>query len=646
METRPVVLGKDANDETAGDSIRILAPDGSPAKEVRVVIAANRYAGNVLLSEDTKVFPLISGVTLSYPGLGTFQSALKPTELAGEAVIKRSSLGKAEFLVVWNELGFHQLVIAQLAGLKEVKLQPWSGLDLQVRHGDQWLANCEIDVSCNSTGDGIHQGVPVIVVGSTDEKGRLELQRVPPGALRIGRKTAEKKFQNTTTFVSPRTTTALAHPGAVLEVTQGGNGQTVKGKLQLSGFLPEAFQAELTTDDRREVFDFGVDADGNFAIEDVPTGKFALRFRTIKPFNTFATHEFECPGKPNDPPFSVGTLEANQNMAEQPAREDIQRNWMPTKIAMARTSEPIRNIDYAGDYLTGHYVLRSAAGQVLLDLADVNMPGGWTSASAHFDLDARNQRLALLAREAGGKQYLSVMSDRGEPLWTRQLNSRASHHVAIDTKTGNLWLLVNNSRSGRTVKVFSPDGTHLQSHETNAFTLSYCESDHTFWLGGQLEVKKVSAKDGSELATYKLPEGIFSINQMVSCSDGSVLAGERAHPDVPGSANRLWHIDAQGKPISAVDLGNLYIQTQAPQPFGDDYIASARRRVGWLGAYEDEDLLIRISGDLKTVRKISKLEEEVVHTNAPGQVWLAHGNKRWLVTWDKDGKVDAREVGK
>ncbi len=93
--------------------------------------------------------------------------------------------------------------------------------------------------------------------------------------------------------------------------------------------------------------------------------------------------------------------------------------------------------------------------------------------------------------------------------------------------------------------MLDPEGKLLQSHDHNAFTLSYCESDNSFWLGGQRDIKKVDAKDGRVLSTFELPQGIFAIDPLTPRSDGGVLACEGAHPNMPKSANRLWHIDAQ-----------------------------------------------------------------------------------------------------
>lgn len=637
VETRPVIVSEDANNN-ADDSIRVLAPDGSPAKDVRVAVAPNSYEATVLLSADAQLFPLAGPVTMSYPGLASVRKVLKPIVLDGNSVIKKSTLGKGEYLVAWNDQGFHHIVFSRLVGLKELKLQSWSGLDLQVRNGQQPLAKCDIEVTCRCTSDGVHQGTAVETTGTTDEQGRLVLSRVPPGALVISHKTFIKTFQNTTTTISPRSITVLAHPGEVVEVKQGGDGQRVEGKLQLSGYSPNAFTGELLVNDRREVFNFQIEDDGSFGIDDVPAGKHELSFRLMNPYKFYASYSFQFPGNAADPPFSVGTIEPKQdrseNTANQPVGEVIKRNWIPTKLSLAPTSEPIRWIDS----LANHYVLRSHDGKILLDLTDMPVPPGWSSGSALFDLDLHHHRLTLLMRDADN-QYLCVMSDRGEPLWTRFLNPLGSHRVAFDSRTGNIWLLSNSSLDDSKVEVLDSEGRLLQSHNDNAFTLSYCESDNTFWFGGQREIKKVDAKDGRVLASFDMPEGIFTVDQLRSGSDGSVLACEGAHPNISKSANRLWHIDAQGKLIAATDIGSLAIKGVAPQAFGQDYIASATQRLGWLGAWERKELLIRISSDLKTVRKITKLEDEVVNTDKPGVAWLRTEDKRLLVNWDKTGKV-------
>lgn len=637
VETRPVIVSEDANNK-ADDSIRVLAPDGSPAKDVRVAVAPNSYEATILLSEDAQLFPLTGPVTMSYPGLASVRKVLKPMVLDGNSVIKKSTLGRGEYLVAWNDQGFHHIVFPRLVGLKELKLQSWSGLDLQVRNGQQPLAKCDIEVTCRCTSDGVHQGTAVEIAGTTDEQGRLLLSRVPSGALVISHKTFIKTFQNTTTTISPRSITVLAHPGEVIEVKQGGGGQRVEGKLQLSGYSPHAFTGELSVNDRHEVFNFQIADDGSFAIDDVPAGKHELIVRRMRPFDLYAELSFQCPGNPTAPPMSLGTIEPKQDRREkQPNKPvgELKRDWIPPRLSSAPTSKPIRRIDFTAK----HYVLLSEEGEKQLELTERPVPPGWSSSSALSDLDPHHQRLAFLVRDPDNAQYLCVMDDRGKPLWTRSLSPLESHRVAFDSRTGNIWLLSKGSLADGKVEVLDPDGKLLQSHNDNAFTLSYCESDNSFWLGGQRDIKKVDAKDGRVLASFDMPEGIFTVDQLRSGSDGSVLACEGAHPNVSNSANRLWHIDAQGKLIAATDIGNLAIKGVAPQAFGQDYIASATQRLGWLGAWERKELLIRISSDLKTVRKITKLEDEVVNTDKPGVAWLRTEDKRLLVNWDKNGKV-------
>ncbi len=94
--------------------------------------------------------------------------------------------------------------------------------------------------------------------------------RVPPVHSLSPAKTVIKTFQNTTTTISPRLTTVLAHPGEVVEVKQGGGGERVEGKLHLSGYSSKAFTGQLFVNDRREVFDFHIEDDGSFGIDDVP----------------------------------------------------------------------------------------------------------------------------------------------------------------------------------------------------------------------------------------------------------------------------------------------------------------------------------------------------------------------------------------
>ncbi len=629
-----------ANQENTDDSLTVLAPDGSRARNVKMALASSRNC-SVVLSGDSE--PISAGNTL-----------LKPTTLADDAQIDLASLKGSQFIILWNELGFLQLSTNRLPETKSLKLQPWGSLDLTILEGDQPLARYPVSISKWNTSEGMHAGAHVFIAGFTDKDGKLYLPQVPPGALSIDRNNRRFQYRSVSSTICERSTSLILQPGEHVEFSQGGKGRTVTGELQFAAAY-EGMPGELTVDQRKEVFSFILGPDGRFSIPDVPSGQCELTFRPIgSPSKSYYRQRFECLDNPNELSLDLGVIEAKDHRqtrveASQHAINSLTAGSIPTKESVTLSSEPIAVITTISDGPTGsgsrplaHYAFLDKQGKLIFELKDVSTPAMWASNSAQAALDKLNHRIAFLIDHDNVQPALCVMSDHGKPLWTRWLDPAKNYRVAIDEQSGHIWLAVIESISDSRIEVLDVEGNRLKEYDLNAFTLSYSRTDQSFWLGGQRLITKVD-RDGQTIAKYELPDGIFVVHYLQPLADGGVLACESAHADLPGSANRVWRLDSKCSLLGAVDLGATYLHEMAPQPFGNDFIVAGDYRQGYLGAAKSRQQVLRISGDLKTLRIIDDLNSETISNPAQvGEVWLNWAGQLHHVSWDSQGKITAK----
>ena len=118
----------------------------------------------------------------------------------------------------------------------------------------------------------------------------------------------------------------------------------------------------------------------------------------------------------------------------------------------------------------------------------------------------------------------------------------AQHAYAL-TSTGTIY--------GEAILLIDPrDGTVLDEADQGGFDLVVDGGHEAIWIVGA-DIKKLNLAMERQLAIDPIGWSAVSVD---FTSDGSAWVAERAHPDVPGSANRLLKISPDGSVVQTVPL--------------------------------------------------------------------------------------------
>jgi hypothetical protein len=170
----------------------------------------------------------------------------------------------------------------------------------------------------------------------TNTNGFFEFDSVPPGRVRIGR-----LLRLSTRVTSPSHVADInVEPGQTLNVTIGGSGQPVIGKVivpvnykapvnfacSYNSILLRQPESKTAEDMQQRSYAFEINSDGTFRIEDIPAGTYNLRISLHERFLKTYGSRSDCIGQVNydfvipqmvdgfsDKPFDIGTLELEMN---------------------------------------------------------------------------------------------------------------------------------------------------------------------------------------------------------------------------------------------------------------------------------------------------------------------------------------------
>ncbi len=243
-------------------------------------------AAHVILVTADKTVQFVEG----YATLGGAQQVR--TDVRGRFELRPLDNAAAALLVVVHARGYTEVPLEQLRDDQPIRLQAWARLEVTMRRGHAPLPNAILEFD---PADHEQRGVSVFsygLAGQTDAEGRLVLDRVVPrrGVLiyRLVQPmpAAPRVYQE-------RSQTIELVPGQTAQVTLGGTGRTIQGRIVLPPDPPltrpplthrwaynEAGQLRTAdtewNDPNHRLYHFLIDENGRFQIPDVPGGKYEL----------------------------------------------------------------------------------------------------------------------------------------------------------------------------------------------------------------------------------------------------------------------------------------------------------------------------------------------------------------------------------
>jgi DNA-binding beta-propeller fold protein YncE len=263
---------------------------------------------------------------------------------------------------------------------------------------------------------------------------------------------------------------------------------------------------------------------------------------------------------------------------------------------------------------------RDADGRVLHTLEEFHV--SQSVGAAHVvAIDRQRNRVYVCENVA---HCVTALDLHGRKLW--RVDQIDADTLAVDPKTGNLWCSGGpNLSSGATV-VLDAQGNEVASYPDHGIDIAYDPKTDGFWLVGY-GIKKLS-REGKVL--FERPhEGWACVSVAVYPNDGSVWIGERNHPDVAHSRNRLWHLDASGNVLLSEPLDELNPYAVACDPkSGTVYVANLRSSI------------LRFSADGRPQPPASIPVTAVSVSPSSGQLWATTATE--LLRLDHAGAVQSR----
>ncbi len=283
----------------------VLQPDGRPAENAKVLL----NTANDSLFANTP-----GGEFFTRPGVLTQRTGK-------DGAFRFDAAEELNRLLATHPTGFASVTVGEFLRAKEIRLLPWARVEGILRVGGKPLANERVSVkspinwaSANTPGQNSHL---LVFSTSTDAAGRFSFTNLPPGDYLLYR--TPHVVMGTSTVESHRLPFDLS-AGETKRIDYGFGGRRVVGHVETSApvdwqndsqvlalKLPEpppapnyyAFADHKEFEKARNAygqlpavreharkeqqFQLVFDREGNFKMDDVPPGTYALRLRVTKP---------------------------------------------------------------------------------------------------------------------------------------------------------------------------------------------------------------------------------------------------------------------------------------------------------------------------------------------------------------------------
>jgi hypothetical protein len=229
-------------------------------------------------------------------------------------------------IIVLHDEGYLELGESELSESSELTLQPWATVTGKVFIGKNQASNETVQLGFDRPYDRNQPRIYHDYQAVTDSNGSFVLEHVPPGEARISR--SIKISDRIRTFSHSMSVEVKA--GETVNVTIGGTGRPVTGKVEVPDYLKEKFDWQNTDYGLRvdssngpyRQFGFKIEGDGSFRIDDIPAGNYYLYVNAYEPaadprafrgkrIGSLSRHFNipEMPGGRSDEPLELGVLE-------------------------------------------------------------------------------------------------------------------------------------------------------------------------------------------------------------------------------------------------------------------------------------------------------------------------------------------------
>jgi peroxiredoxin/protocatechuate 3,4-dioxygenase beta subunit len=248
---------------TPGLSGIVLLPDGQPATGAEIAVATEKNRVSLNLGRFNRRRN-ISTVATGPDGRFTLPSR-----------------DNKFLLIAVSDAGYADALSDDFAKSPRLVLQPWGQIEGGVRIGPRSGSDQEVMFQpFRSEGKGrfVSHGYST----QTDDRGRFRFDRVIPGPGRVSRVVVTKIGGGASRHMPCWPEPVFIKPGQIVQVTIGGKGRPVTGRIVIGG-TPES-PVDWTLNEPVEItvgggwFASKIDKDGRFRVEDIPAGKCVLSF--------------------------------------------------------------------------------------------------------------------------------------------------------------------------------------------------------------------------------------------------------------------------------------------------------------------------------------------------------------------------------
>ena len=253
-----------------------------------------------------------------------------------------------------SEAGYADVSSEEFAKSGKLVLQPWGRIEGGVRIGSRIGSDQEVMFLPNQPNQAYFGSLGYTT--QTDERGRFRFDWVVPGAGRVSRVVATKFSGGATLARQCWSEFVYVKPGQTVQVTIGGKGRPVTGRIVLDG-TPES-PIDWTRNDPVEIgwmFAAHIEKDGRFRLDDIPSGRHTLDVRVNAPSHGAGgpvigrvRRDFTVPEMPDgrsNEPLDLGTITVKLDALQV---GDLAPDFDVERIGTPEKGQRVKLSDYRG----------------------------------------------------------------------------------------------------------------------------------------------------------------------------------------------------------------------------------------------------------------------------------------------------------